>query len=111
VRAALEAAMLADPQYWRPYYRGDDEAVRLARAFSYSDRCRYYWPQPPVRRAVEALLAGLRTRPVPLTLLSQYLPDVYDRVRDGRCGMDPVELVRAHVERVLDVYGAACGES
>jgi D-tagatose-1,6-bisphosphate aldolase subunit GatZ/KbaZ len=111
VRAALEAAMLADAQYWRPYYRGDDEAVRLARAFSYSDRCRYYWPQPPVRRAVEALLGSLRSRPAPLTLLSQYLPDVYERVRDGRCGMDPAELVRAHVERVLDVYGAACGES
>jgi D-tagatose-1,6-bisphosphate aldolase subunit GatZ/KbaZ len=111
VRAALEAAMLAQPAYWRPYYRGDDEGARLARAFSYSDRCRYYWPQPPVRRAVEALLGSLRSRPVPPTLLSQYLPDVYERVRDGRCGTDPAELVRAHVERVLDMYGTACAES
>ncbi len=111
VRAALEAAMLARPEYWRPYYSGDDESVRLARAFSYSDRCRYYWPQPTVRHAVEALLGDLRAHPIPPALLSQYMPDVYQRVREGRCGSDPVELLGAHIEGVLDVYGAACGES
>ena len=111
VRAALEAAMLAQPGHWRPYYAGDDEGTRLARAFGYSDRCRYYWPQPPVRRAVDTLLGNLRSRPIPPALLSQYLPREYERVRDGRLGADPAELLRAHVERVLDVYGAACGES
>jgi len=111
VRAALEAAMLAQPEYWRPYYSGDDEGARLARAFSYSDRCRYYWPRPPVRQAVDALLGSLRSRAIPPTLLSQYLPGVYEQVRDGHCGTDPLDLVRAHVERVLDVYGAASGES
>ena len=111
VRAALEAAMLARPEYWRPYYAGDDEGLRLARAFSYSDRCRYYWPQPTVRRAVEALLGDLRAHPIPPALLSQYMPDVYQRVREGRCGSDPAELIGAHIEGVLDVYGAACGES
>ncbi len=111
VRATLEAAMLAQPGYWRPYYAGDEESTRLARAFGYSDRCRYYWPQPPVRRAVDTLLGNLRSRPIPPALLSQYLPGEYERVRDGRLGTDPAELMRAHVERVLDVYGAACGES
>ncbi|HZL64991.1 MAG TPA: class II D-tagatose-bisphosphate aldolase, non-catalytic subunit [Thermoleophilia bacterium] len=111
VRAALEAAMLAQPGYWRPYYAGDDESTRLARAFSYSDRCRYYWPQPPVRRAVDTLLGNLRSRPIPPALLSQYLPGEYEQVRDGRLGTDPAALMRAHIERVLDVYGAACGES
>ena len=111
VRAALEAAMLAQPGYWRPYYAGDEESTRLARAFSYSDRCRYYWPQLPVRRAVDTLLGNLRSRAIPPALLSQYLPGEYERVRDGRLGTDPAELMRAHVERVLDVYGAACGES
>jgi len=111
VRAALEAAMLAQPGYWRPYYAGDDERARFARAFSYSDRCRYYWPQPPVRRAVDTLLGNLRSRPIAPALLSQYLPGEYELVRDGRLGTDPAELLRAHIERVLDVYGAACGES
>ena len=111
VRAALETAMLAQPEYWRPYYAGDASATRFARAFSYSDRCRYYWPQPRVRRAVEALLGNLRSRPIPPALLSQYLPGEYERVREGRCGTDPSDLIRAHIERVLDVYGAACGES
>lgn len=111
VRAALEAAMLARPGYWRPYYSGDDEGARLARAFSYSDRCRYYWLQPAVRRAVEALLDDLRAHHIPPALLSQYMPDAYQHVREGRCGSDPGELIAAHVEGVLDVYGAACGES
>jgi len=111
VRAALEAAMLAQPGYWRPYYAGADEGARLARAFSYSDRCRYYWPQPQVRRALDALLGNLRSRAIPPALLSQYLPGEYERMRQGRCGAEPAELIRAHVERVLDVYAAACGES
>jgi D-tagatose-1,6-bisphosphate aldolase subunit GatZ/KbaZ len=111
VRAALEAAMLAQPGHWRPYFAGDAEGVRLARAFSYSDRCRYYWPQPLVRRAVDTLLRNLRSRAIPPALLSQHLPGEYERVREGRLGTDPAELVRAHIERVLDAYGAACGES
>ena len=111
VRAALEAAMLAQPGYWRPYHAGDDEGTRLARSFSYSDRCRYYWPQLPVRRAVDTLLGNLRSRVIPPALLSQYLPGEYERVREGQLGTDPAELTRAHIERVLDVYGAACGES
>jgi len=110
VRAALEAAMLAQPAHWRPYYSGDEAAARLARAFSYSDRCRYYWPQPAVRRALDALLGNLRARPIPPALLSQYMPREQRLVREGRLGADPAELIQAHIGRVLDVYGEACGE-
>ena len=31
VRESLEEAMLANPQYWKSYYRGDDAALRFAR--------------------------------------------------------------------------------
>jgi D-tagatose-1,6-bisphosphate aldolase subunit GatZ/KbaZ len=60
---------------------------------------------------VDTLLGNLRSRVIPPALLSQYLPGEYERVREGQLGTDPAELTRAHIERVLDVYGAACGES
>ena len=52
--------------------------------FSLSDRIRYYWPHPQIQRAYESLLARLRTRPLPLTLLSQFLPHQYESVRAGK---------------------------
>ena len=53
--------MLRHPAYWQPYYRGDATDLRLARAFSLSDRCRYYWQAPAVQQELEQLLElGLR---------------------------------------------------
>ena len=56
VREALELEMLRNPAYWRSYYHGSDDELRLSRAFSFSDRCRYYWPQPSVQEEVSRLL-------------------------------------------------------
>jgi D-tagatose-1,6-bisphosphate aldolase subunit GatZ/KbaZ len=103
----LERAMLADPSHWRGYYRGEEARVRLARRFSLLDRCRYYWAAPPVRRAVERLLANLRRQAPPWTLLSQYLPRQAGRVKEGSLSGEPQELVRAAVREVLGDYGAA----
>ena len=47
--------MLADPSHWRGHYPGAEAAQRLARAYSLSDRCRYYWPVPEVAAAVDRL--------------------------------------------------------
>lgn len=52
VRAVLDAAMLADPGYWRPFYPSEPAAAAHARRFSRSDRSRYYWPVSAVQRAV-----------------------------------------------------------
>jgi len=108
VRAALDAAMVAQPEHWRPYYSGDARELRRARAFSYSDRCRYYWPQPAVQEALCVLLRNLTERPLPETLLSQFLPDAYDAVRAGLLEREPSALIRHHIGRVLDRYAAAC---
>jgi D-tagatose-1,6-bisphosphate aldolase subunit GatZ/KbaZ len=109
VREALELEMLRNPAYWRSYYRGDDDQLRLSRAFSFSDRCRYYWPQPPVQEEVERLLHNLGRFSCPLTLLSQYLPIEYDAIRQGALENDAAAIIRHHIRRVLRFYGAACG--
>jgi D-tagatose-1,6-bisphosphate aldolase subunit GatZ/KbaZ len=109
VREALEAAMLVDPQYWKGYYRGDEAALRFARKYSLSDRCRYYWPKPPVASALETLLNNLRSNPAPVSLLSQFLPNQSAAVREGKMANDPVALVRSKIGEVIDGYTYAAG--
>jgi D-tagatose-1,6-bisphosphate aldolase subunit GatZ/KbaZ len=109
VREALELEMLRNPAYWRSYYRGDDDELRLSRAFSFSDRCRYYWPQPSVQEEVNRLLHNLGLFSCPLTLLSQYLPIEYEAIRKGALENDAAAIIGHHIRRILRLYGAACG--
>ena len=57
----VDEVMRRDPVYWRSYYRGDEERLRFARQFSFSDRIRYYWPQPEPRAAYAAMIAMITT--------------------------------------------------
>ncbi len=109
VREELERAMLQDPSHWKSYYQGDDATLRIARKFSYSDRSRYYWPQPSVAKAVQQLVANLSAHPAPLPLLSQYLPNQSEAVREGRLPNLPVNLIRDKIREVIDIYARACG--
>jgi D-tagatose-1,6-bisphosphate aldolase subunit GatZ/KbaZ len=110
VREALEAEMLRNPAHWQPYYHGSMEQQQFARTFSLSDRCRYYWPQPPVQQQVDRLMHNL-SGPLPLALLSQYLPCQYLAVRDGSLHNSAPAIVRHHIQHVLRTYAAACGAS
>jgi D-tagatose-1,6-bisphosphate aldolase subunit GatZ/KbaZ len=109
VRTVLENAMLQNPGHWKKYYRGSDEALRLARKYSYSDRSRYYWPVPAVEKAVEQLILNLSRNPLPLSLVSQFLPLQYQAIREGRLRNHPLELIRDKIFEVLSRYDAACG--
>jgi D-tagatose-1,6-bisphosphate aldolase subunit GatZ/KbaZ len=106
---ALERAMLANPAPWASYYNGDEHTRRLARRFSRSDRCRYYLTVPEVRVAVDRLLGNLARTAIPLTLVSQFLPLEYVRVREGLVAPEPPALLRESVRVVLRDYSAAVG--
>ncbi len=109
LRATLDRAMVERPEHWRRYYQGSAAEQALKRAFSFSDRCRYYWPDPAVREAVERLQANLRAVPIPLSLLSQHMSRQYELVRAGRLAPEPRALAESRVREVLAVYSAACG--
>jgi D-tagatose-1,6-bisphosphate aldolase subunit GatZ/KbaZ len=109
LRATLDRAMVEHPGHWRAFHAGDEHELALARAFSYSDRARYYWAEPPVRDAVERLLGNLGRVRIPSPLLSQYLPLEYAALQAGRDPGGPADLVREHVLGVIDVYAEACG--
>jgi D-tagatose-1,6-bisphosphate aldolase subunit GatZ/KbaZ len=103
----LEKAMTDDPRHWQGYYRGSDTEKRLARRYSFSDRCRYYWTVPMVEQAVQRLLANLRQSPPPLALLSQFMPLQYRKIREGRLAARPEDLVRDGIREVLRGYSQA----
>jgi D-tagatose-1,6-bisphosphate aldolase subunit GatZ/KbaZ len=108
VRGALESEMLRNPAHWSPYYQGDPERLQFARTYSLSDRCRYYWPQEAVEQQLNRLLSHLN-QPLPLALLSQYLPMEYEAIRDGRIDNRARDIIRYHIQRVLRIYASACG--
>lgn len=108
VREVLEAAMLRNPTHWRSYYRGDERYQRFARKYSFSDRSRYYWPLPEVQAALAQLIENLETYPPPLSLLSQYLPVQYQRIRNRTLENVPRALILDKIASVLDDYAFAC---
>jgi len=109
VREALDAAMLRNPSHWRPYYHGSEDEQRFARAFSYSDRCRYYWPDSTVQEEIDRLIRNLSATPLPLPLVSQYLPSEYAAIRSGSLEAEPRAIIEHHIREVVRGYAAACG--
>jgi D-tagatose-1,6-bisphosphate aldolase subunit GatZ/KbaZ len=105
----VETAMLRNPTHWKSYYHGEEKDLRIARRFSYSDRVRYYWPEPTVAAALQRLAHNLSAHPAPLSLLSQYLPRQADAVRNGTLANQPSELIHDKILEVLDGYAYAVG--
>lgn len=105
----LDETMVANPTYWNKYFAGSESRQQFARKYSYSDRSRYYWPQPEVQQALARLLNNLRQHPAPLTLLSQFLPAQYEKVRAGILPNTPAELINDKITTVVADYAYACG--
>ncbi len=105
----LDAVMLKSPDYWRKYYPGSDQQARFARKYSLSDRSRYYWGYPDVQKALQKLLTNLHQLALPLTLISQFSPLEYQKVRSGELAATPEALINDRIERVLEVYDQASG--
>jgi len=104
----LEEAMMKNPDNWKKHYHGDEYRLKLARKYSLSDRCRYYLPQPEVQQAINRLFENLRSVKIPLTLISQYMPVQYTRVREGKLDLDPVSLAKDRVVNCIDEYLYGC---
>ncbi|MCB8879950.1 D-tagatose-bisphosphate aldolase, class II, non-catalytic subunit [Acidisoma cellulosilytica] len=104
----MEQQMMLKPQYWRSHYHGNPAALRILRHYSYSDRIRYYWPEPEAVTAVDRLFARLDGVTIPEPLISQYLPRFYTRVAAGTLPATARGLAIEAVRDVLRIYAAAC---
>jgi D-tagatose-1,6-bisphosphate aldolase subunit GatZ/KbaZ len=105
----LDSRMGTNPVYWSSHYQGDGGSVLLSRRYSFSDRCRYYLPDTAVGHAITALLANLKKTCIPLTLISQYMPAQYLKIRRGLLQNDPCALLKDKIREVLEAYCQATG--
>lgn len=108
LRATVEAQMLLQPADWRSHYAGDTAHQAQMRVYSYSDRVRYYWGQPPIADAVQRLLHNLDGVVIPENLVSQYLPLQYAAHRQGLISLGAKVLLLDHVRDALRPYARAC---
>ncbi len=109
IRATLDQAMIDNPINWQGYYQGDAHHLQLARAYSLSDRIRYYWPNAEVSSALSVLIENLAQHPAPLPLLAQYLPHQAEAIRRSEIVNDPRDLIRHRIRQTLSRYSKACG--
>lgn len=107
IRLALENVMLDNPEHWQNHYHGDYNSQRLARSYSYSDRIRYYWPGEQINNVFAKLIYNLSTTPVPLPLISQFMPLQYRKIRLGLLNATPQALIIDHIQDILQQYHAA----
>ncbi|MDN3378742.1 MULTISPECIES: D-tagatose-bisphosphate aldolase, class II, non-catalytic subunit [unclassified Pseudoalteromonas] len=108
LRTVIDADMQQFPKNWQRFYQVDSSLQKLYRRFSFSDRIRYYWGQQGNQNAVETLFSNLQTQPIPLPLLSQYMPLQYLAIRNGSLENNPKSLVLHHIMQVTSRYADAC---
>jgi D-tagatose-1,6-bisphosphate aldolase subunit GatZ/KbaZ len=102
--ATIERVMLDKPQNWQKYYHGDDKTKELARKYSFSDRVRYYWPDEEILKAITVLSENFEGVEIALTVLSQYMPKQYEKVRNGELVNQAELLVNDFVAGTIDDY-------
>ena len=100
----IEAVMRGNPKYWKRYYPGNEARQSFSRKFSLSDRIRYYWSEPKVVSAMEILIQNLTEMEIPLTLISQYLPEQYHALRNGEIDYSISDLIYHKILAVLTDY-------
>jgi D-tagatose-1,6-bisphosphate aldolase subunit GatZ/KbaZ len=111
LRDTMERVMLEQPGHWEKYYSGTRDQQMFKRKYSFSDRSRYYWPDPSIESARLKLMENLGKNHIPLSLISQFMPSRYDRVLNGELANDPMELVADHIRDICRIYSRACGLS
>lgn len=84
IRNIIENIMLDNPSNWEKHYHGTRTDISILMDFSYSDRCRYYMADPRVDEAVDILVQNINNAKIPLTLISQYMPNQYIHLRKNK---------------------------
>jgi D-tagatose-1,6-bisphosphate aldolase subunit GatZ/KbaZ len=103
----LESVMVRNPVNWASHYHGDESKLKFDRKYSLFDRCRYYLTDSEVQYSMNILIKNLRSGDIPLTLISQFLPNQYEKIRNSSLKNDPVSLIKDKVVEVLNDYSYA----
>lgn len=103
----LDNEMLKEPKDWIKYYKGDEEKLKLSRKYSFSDRCRYYLNKKEVIEAMNKLFDNLEDVKIPLSMIHQYFPLQYLKIREGKLENNPKALVKDSVITLVEEYNYA----
>jgi D-tagatose-1,6-bisphosphate aldolase subunit GatZ/KbaZ len=107
-RNVLLNAMKSEPKHWIKHYTGSEEEVLYKMNYSRSDRSRYYFTDTNVINAYRKMFENIKE--VPLSILSQFMPVQYTKVRRGKLLNQPEYLVKDWIKEVLNDYIVACIE-
>lgn len=100
----LEKAMLNKPSNWQKHYHGNNEQLAFKRKYSFSDRARYYLPEAEVVEALNKLISNINNLDIPVSLLSQYMPSQYTKVRNKEIPFTAQALLKSRVADCIDEY-------
>ncbi|MCC8180644.1 MAG: class II D-tagatose-bisphosphate aldolase, non-catalytic subunit, partial [Planctomycetes bacterium] len=104
----LERVMVeSKPNYWEKYYHGNPAELAFKRKYSFSDRSRYYFANPEVLAARERMFANLDSITIPLSLIAQYMPVQFDRIRSGTLQNNAILMVEDKITDIMDRYYSA----
>jgi D-tagatose-1,6-bisphosphate aldolase subunit GatZ/KbaZ len=104
----VDDVLLDDPKYWKSYYGDKHSTIINNLHYSFSDRIRYYWSEPRIQHAINELFNNLRSHTIPLSMLSQYMPNQYHKVSQGTLELEPKTLVLDKIQEVIEMYSKAC---
>lgn len=103
--STIDSCMDKNTSDWAPYYKGDADTVRVLRHYSYSDRIRYYWAMPDVKKALDTMIGNLEKTPPLESMISQYFP----ARKFGELAAGPRQLLTDSIKVSLSRYYGACG--
>ncbi|MGL6313577.1 tagatose-bisphosphate aldolase subunit GatZ [Vibrio sp. WXL103] len=107
-KKVVDQVLLDEPKYWKSYYGNKHSSIVSNLHYSFSDRIRYYWTEPRIQHALDVMLANLKKHPIPLSMLSQFMPHQYHKVSEGLIEFDAKALVIDKIQEVVDIYAQAC---
>lgn len=103
-RDVLDFIMANRPNYWKNYYSGCGENIKIERKYSLSDRCRYYMPMKEVEFSLNKMINNLNKVDIPITLISQFMHSQYKKIRLGEMKLTPENLIKDRIGEYIDDY-------
>jgi D-tagatose-1,6-bisphosphate aldolase subunit GatZ/KbaZ len=105
IKNVVEGVMLDNPSNWEKHYHGTRTDIAISMSFSYSDRCRYYMTDPCVDEAVDVLINNINNAKIPLTLISQYMPNQYQHLRSNKSSTVNAQwLIKDKIKDLINDY-------
>lgn len=103
----LDHVMAANPGEWEGHYHGSDQQIQFCCKYSFSDRSRYYMGNDDVVTSLHKMIENLSCAEIPLSIISQYMPEQYGKIRNGTLQNDPASLIKDKIRNVLEYYDYA----